>query len=84
VVTEDRCCLADCIAEANGDYEAAFRRFENIRSVARRASYSRIPYIWDVYHADGITGEVYWRMLGERSERGRYVSVSSGALSRLP
>ena len=25
-------------------------------------------YIWDVYHADGISRDVYWQMLGERSE----------------
>ena len=25
-------------------------------------------YIWDVYHSDGITRDVYWQMLGERSE----------------
>jgi hypothetical protein len=24
--------------------------------------------MWDVYHADGIAREVYWQMLGERSE----------------
>ena len=24
--------------------------------------------IWDIYHSDGIAREVYWQMLGERSE----------------
>jgi 2-polyprenyl-6-methoxyphenol hydroxylase-like FAD-dependent oxidoreductase len=65
---EDGCCLADCIAEANGDYEAAFRRFESARSVRTARVTLESRYIWDVYHADGITREVYWQMLGERSE----------------
>ena len=26
-------------------------------------------YLWDVYHADGIARDVYWQMLGERSEQ---------------
>ena len=25
-------------------------------------------YLWDVYHAGGITRDVYWQTLGERSE----------------
>ena len=24
--------------------------------------------IWDIYHSDGITREVYWQVLSERSE----------------
>jgi hypothetical protein len=62
------CCLADCIVQANGDYEAAFRRFESARSLRTARVTLESRYIWDVYHADGITREVYWQMLGERSE----------------
>jgi salicylate hydroxylase len=29
-------------------------------------------YIWEVYHADGIARQVYWQMLGERSEQDIY------------
>jgi len=65
---EDGCCLADCIAESNGDYEAAFRRFESARSVRTARVTLESRYIWEVYHADGIAREVYWQMLGERSE----------------
>ena len=25
-------------------------------------------YLWDVYHSDGITRDVYFQMLGERTE----------------
>jgi salicylate hydroxylase len=65
---EDGCCLADCIVEATGDYEAAFRRFESARSVRTARVTLESRTIWDVYHADGIAREVYWQMLGERSE----------------
>jgi len=65
---EDGSCLADCIAAANGDYEAAFRRYESARSVRTARVTLESRYIWDVYHSDGIAREVYWQMLGERSE----------------
>jgi 3-hydroxybenzoate 6-monooxygenase len=65
---EDGVCLADCIADANGDYEAAFRRYESARALRTARVTIESRYIWDVYHADGIAREVYWQMLGDRSE----------------
>jgi 2-polyprenyl-6-methoxyphenol hydroxylase-like FAD-dependent oxidoreductase len=64
---EDGLCLADCIA-ANSGYEAAFQRYENARAVRTARVTLESRSIWDVYHSDGITREVYWQMLGERSE----------------
>ena len=65
---EDGLCIADCIAVANGDFQAAFRRYESARipRTARVTFESR--YIWDIYHSDGIRRDVNWQMLGERSE----------------
>jgi 3-hydroxybenzoate 6-monooxygenase len=65
---EDGACLADCIAGGNGDYEAAFRRYETARAVRTARVTLESRYIWDVYHSDGIAREVYWQTLGERSE----------------
>ena len=65
---EDGLCLADCIAAANGDHEAAFRRYENARVVRTARVTLESRYIWDVYHSDGINREVYWQMLAERTE----------------
>jgi salicylate hydroxylase len=65
---EDGLCLADCIAAADGDYQTAFRRFESARSVRTARLTLESRHLWDVYHADGIAREVYWQMLGERSE----------------
>ena len=66
---EDGPCLADCIDRAGGDHEAAFRRFESAPFGAHApGSHLNPARIWDVYHADGIARDVYWQMLGERSE----------------
>jgi 2-polyprenyl-6-methoxyphenol hydroxylase-like FAD-dependent oxidoreductase len=65
---EDGQCLADCIAAANGDYEAAFRRYESARAVRTARVTLESRYIWDVYHSDGIARDVYWQMLSERGE----------------
>jgi 3-hydroxybenzoate 6-monooxygenase len=65
---EDGLCLADCIAAADDDYEAAFGRYENARALRTARVTLESRYIWDVYHSDGVTREVYWQMLGERSE----------------
>jgi 3-hydroxybenzoate 6-monooxygenase len=65
---EDGVCLADCIADANGDYEAAFRRYESARSVRTARVTLESRYLWEVYHADGLARDVYWQTLSERSE----------------
>ena len=65
---EDGLCLADCIAAAGGDYASAFRRYERARSLRTARVTVESRYMWDVYHAEGISRDVYWQMLGERSE----------------
>jgi 3-hydroxybenzoate 6-monooxygenase len=65
---EDGVCLADCIAAADRDHEAAFRRYENARVVRTARVTLESRYIWDVYHAEGVNREAYWQMLKERSE----------------
>lgn len=65
---EDGLCLADCIAGANGDFQAAFRRYESARVIRTARVTFESRYIWDIYHSDGIRRDVYLQMLGERSE----------------
>jgi hypothetical protein len=79
---EDGLCLADCIAAANGDYEAAFRRYESARLLRTARVTLESRYMWDVYHADGVTRDVYWQMLGERSEAPSS-SASPGSMTDL-
>ena len=73
---EDGSCLADCIADADGDHEAAFRRYESARSLRTARVTVESRYMWDVYHSDGIAREVYWQMLGERSEADTFQCLS--------
>jgi len=65
---EDGLCLADCIAAAGGDLMSAFRRYESARVVRTARVTFESRYIWDAYHSEGIRRDVYWQMLGERSE----------------
>jgi 2-polyprenyl-6-methoxyphenol hydroxylase-like FAD-dependent oxidoreductase len=65
---EDGLCLGDCIAAAHGDHETAFRRYENARVVRTARVTLESRYLWEVYHSDGIARDVYWQMLGERTE----------------
>jgi 3-hydroxybenzoate 6-monooxygenase len=65
---EDGLCLADCLAENMGSHEAAFSRFEKLRAVRTARVTLESRYIWDVYHAEGISREVYFQMMGERRE----------------
>jgi salicylate hydroxylase len=73
---EDGVCLADCIEAADGDYGEAFKRYESLRSLRTARVTLESRYIWDVYHADGIARDVYWQMLGERSEADTFQCLS--------
>jgi 3-hydroxybenzoate 6-monooxygenase len=69
---EDGLCLADYVHAAGEDYETAFARYESARSVRTARVTLESRYLWEVYHADGIARQVYWQMLGERSEQDIY------------
>jgi salicylate hydroxylase len=65
---EDGLCLAELIDAAGGDFDQAFRRFTAARHLRTARVTLESRYLWDVYHADGITRDVYHQMLRERSE----------------
>jgi salicylate hydroxylase len=65
---EDGLCLAESMAAANGDCQTAFHRYESARSLRTARLTLESRHLWEVYHAEGIAREVYWQMLGERSE----------------
>lgn len=65
---EDGVCLAEYIYACGGDFAAAFQRFERARGLRTARVTMESRAIWDVYHADGIARDVYWQMLGERTE----------------
>jgi len=65
---EDGLCLAERIAAAAGDYEAAFRSFAADRYVRTARVTLESRHIWEIYHADGIEREVLHQQFAERSE----------------
>ena len=65
---EDGLCLAEVIDTAGGDFDQAFRRFAAARHLRTARVTLESRYLWDLYHADGITRDVHHQMLRERSE----------------
>jgi len=65
---EDGYCLAQCFDGAGDDIEGAFRRYETVRGLRTARVTLESRYLWEVYHAGGIARDVYFQMLGERSE----------------
>jgi len=65
---EDGLCLAELLQGAAGDFDEAFRKFAAARYVRTARVTLESRYLWGVYHAEGITRDVYRQMLGERSE----------------
>ena len=56
---EDGFCLAEAIHAADGDYQAAFRRFEAARFLRTARVQLESRSLWDFYHLDeGIAREV--------------------------
>lgn len=73
---EDGDCLAQCLDEAAGDFGPAFSRYEKARGLRTARVTLESRYLWDVYHSDGMTRDVYWQMLGERSEADTFQCLS--------
>ena len=65
---EDGYCLAQCLDDAGADFERAFCRYEAARGLRTARVTLESRYLWEVYHAGGIDRDVYFQMLGERSE----------------
>ncbi len=55
---EDGFCLAELIHGTDGDFAAAFRRFEAVRLLRTARVQLESRALWDFYHAEGIAREV--------------------------
>jgi len=55
---EDGLCLAEMIAATDGDFAAAFRRFEAARLTRTARVQLESRALWDFYHAEGIARDV--------------------------
>jgi salicylate hydroxylase len=66
---EDAVCLAETIEQANGDFAAAFRRYESARYLRTARVQFESRYLWDnFYHVGGIEREVARDMWSRRDE----------------
>ena len=66
---EDAVCLAETIGQAGGDFEQAFRRYENARYLRTARVQYESRYLWDsFYHLGGIEREVAREAWSGRTE----------------
>jgi 2-polyprenyl-6-methoxyphenol hydroxylase-like FAD-dependent oxidoreductase len=66
---EDAVCLAETIDQSGGDFEQAFRRYENARYLRTARVQYESRYLWDnFYHLGGIEREVMRDAWKGRSE----------------
>jgi 2-polyprenyl-6-methoxyphenol hydroxylase-like FAD-dependent oxidoreductase len=65
---EDGVCLAELIDIAQGDFEAAFRRYEAERLVRTARVQLESRTIWEFYHAGGIARDVRRHTVADWSE----------------
>jgi salicylate hydroxylase len=66
---EDAVCLADLVGQANGDFAAAFKRYEAVRVVRTARVVLEGRRLWQGYHAEGIDRDVWLQSFSERSEQ---------------
>jgi 3-hydroxybenzoate 6-monooxygenase len=65
---EDGLCLAELIHAADGDFGAAFRRFEAARLLRTARVQLESRALWEFYHAEGIARDVRNATTAEWSE----------------
>jgi salicylate hydroxylase len=73
---EDGVCVADLLAEADGDIATAFRRYE----AARRTRTARVQLesraLWELYHCADIEADVRRATYGNRSEAEHFACLA--------
>ena len=66
---EDAVCLANQV-EANGDYETAFRKYQELRYLRTARVQLMARVFGEIYHASGVNRELRNKMLRQWSEEG--------------
>jgi salicylate hydroxylase len=74
---EDAVCLAELAGEANGDFAAAFGRYENARYLRTARVQYESRYLWDsFYHVEGIEREAMRQNASARTEQDMFNCVA--------
>jgi len=66
---EDAVCLAATIEDAGGDIETAFTRYQAARSLRTARVQLEGRLLWQGYHAEGISRDVWLQTFASRGER---------------
>jgi salicylate hydroxylase len=69
MAVEDAVCLADKVAESGGDFEAAFKAYEQERYLRTGRVQLMARFLGDIYHAEGVARELRNQMLGRRTPK---------------
>ena len=82
---EDAVCLADRIEAADGDYEAAFKAYQELRYLRTARVQLMARVFGEIYHASGVNRELRNKLLREWSEQGTIdMSWLYGQQAELP
>jgi 2-polyprenyl-6-methoxyphenol hydroxylase-like FAD-dependent oxidoreductase len=82
---EDAVCLADRIEAAGGDYEAAFKAYQELRYLRTARVQLMARVFGEIYHASGVNRELRNKLLREWSEQGTIdMSWLYGQQAELP
>jgi len=69
MAVEDAVCLAGKVAESGGDFEAAFKAYEQARYLRTGRVQLMARFLGDIYHAEGVARELRNQMLGRRTPK---------------
>ncbi len=69
MAVEDAVCLADKVAAGGGDFEAAFKAYEQERYMRCGRVQLMARFLGDIYHAEGVARELRNQMLGRRTPK---------------
>jgi salicylate hydroxylase len=67
---EDAVCLANQIEASGGDYEAAFKKYQELRYLRTARVQLMARVFGEIYHASGVNRELRNKVLGEWSRQG--------------
>jgi salicylate hydroxylase len=69
MAVEDAVCLAELVAQSDGDFAAAFGALVKARGVRTARVQLEGRMMWEGYHAEDVARDVWLDMFSSRSER---------------
>ena len=73
---EDAVVLGAALQEANGDFAAAFQRYQSVRYLRTGRVQLTARFYGDIYHASGVTRELRNQMFQSGTEAAGFAGLS--------